>query len=220
MLKRHWCIVLPLLCLSRAWPHSNKPMAVHVWVPTAAHSRHQPPNCPVLSASLPCCGCPGAGGCGHTGRQDSFQMRETRGNHVCDGELLIPVTMAGGAWGVCPHGPQLDLPGSSTSSPQLWWARSLPCLQACPAAPVVLERPHMCWEHEQCPAGPAGFSSPMAAGEAMTAKRCHFLQLGFYRVGGRGAFIELCLHFWSFLRDTFSHERPAWSQLLHGGLWG
>lgn len=51
----------------------------------------------------------------------------------------------------------------------------------------------------------------------MTAKRCHFLQLGFYRVGGRGAFIELCLHFWSFLRDTLSRERPAWSHLLRSG---
>lgn len=43
---------------------------------------------------------------------------------------------------------------------------------------------------------------------------------GVLQGGGRGAFIGLCLHFWSFLRDTFSHECPAWSHLLRGGLWG
>lgn len=188
------------------------------WSPRLPTAGTSPPT---ALSSLPHCHVVGAlelGGCGHTGHQDRSQMGETRDNHVCDGELLIPVTMAGGAWGVCPHGPQLDLPGSSTSSPWLVVGMKRALLPGQSSCPSGDGKAPCAGDMGTCPTGPAGRSSPTAAGDATTAKRCHFLQLGFYRVGGRGAFIELCLHFWSFLRDTFSHERPAWSHLLRGGL--
>lgn len=114
----------------------------------------------------------------------------------------------------------VHLPGSSTSSPQLLVGMKpalLPGLSSCPSGAGKAPR---AGDMGMCPTGPAGLSSPMAAGDMMTAKHCHFLQLGFYRVGVGGAFIELYLRFWSFLKDTFSHERPAWSCLLRGGLWG
>lgn len=136
-------------------------------------------------------------------------MGETGANHVCDGELLVLVTVAGGAWGVLSPWPQLDLPGSSTSSPRLVVGTKPALFAGLSSCPSGARKVPRAGDMGMCPAGPAGFSSPTAAEDATTAKRCHFLQLGFYRVGGRGAFTELCLHFWSFLRDISSHEPPA-----------
>lgn len=136
-------------------------------------------------------------------------MGETGANHVCDGELLVLVTVAGGAWGVLSPWPQLDLPGSSTSSPRLVVGTKPALFAGLSSCPSGARKVPCAGDMGMCPAGPAGFSSPTAAEDATTAKRCHFLQLGFYRVGGRGAFTELCLHFWSFLRDISSHEPPA-----------
>lgn len=183
MLERLWCIALLLLFLSRAWPHSSKAVAVHAWVP-------QPPmastNLSTSLFSLLHCHVVGAlelGGCGHTGHQDRSQVRERGASHVCDAELLIPVTVAGGASGACPHGPRLHLPGSSTSSPRLvvdMKPALLPGLSSCPSG---AGKAPCAGDMGTCPAGPSGFS-PTAAGDTTTAKRCHFLQLGFYRVGG------------------------------------
>lgn len=142
--------------------------------------------------------------------------RERQGAITCVMESCSSLSPWLGVLGEsCPHSSQLNLPGSSTSSPWLVVGTKPALLAGLSSCPSGARKAPCAGDMGTCPAGPAGFSSLTAAGDATTAKRCHFLQLGFYRVGGRGAFIELCLHFWSFLRDTFSHERPAWS---HGGL--
>lgn len=76
------------------------------------------------TTALSCCRALGAlelGGHGRMGHWDRSQMAETGANHACGREPLVPVTMAGGVWGICPYGPLLplpgDLPGSDCGSP-------------------------------------------------------------------------------------------------------
>lgn len=67
----------------------------------------------IALSSLPHCramGAPELGGHGHAGHWGRSQMEETGANHASGGELLFPITVAGGAWEVCPHSPQLPLP--------------------------------------------------------------------------------------------------------------
>lgn len=102
--------------------------------------------------------------------------------------------------------------------------------------PMVPSPPWLHSKHGKCPcpgggegaapppshAAVSSIQSPQAV-PLWVPQPCSLLPLGlrqlqsaatFYRwdfagVGGRGgAFLELCLHFWSFLRDTFSRQPP------------
>lgn len=119
-------------------------------------------------------------------------------------QLLVPVTAAGGIWGGCPRGPQPSLAAVKAWGTSLsrWWGRSRAASQPC-----------CCEQHAEPPGCPSvGPPALLAAprGAAPAAKCCHFLPLGFCRGGreGGGAFLEPCLHFWSFLRETFSRRPP------------
>lgn len=77
------------------------------------------------------------------------------------------------------------------------------------------------WVHvrAQVPSSPLAALPPSSRGCA----GCKVLPLftaGVLQGGGKGTFTEPCLHFWSFLRDTFSCASPAWNHLLPGGLRG
>ncbi|KAM6055667.1 G protein-regulated inducer of neurite outgrowth 1 isoform 1-T3 [Theristicus caerulescens] len=214
-LERRWCITVPPLCLPRAWPRSGQPAAVHTWVPVAAQGggvRPSPPQpCPLCPAAVPWV-------------PRSWEDVATQGTGTdLKWERLGPTTPAvesrSSPWlealGKIPTAPSpplpRDLPGGDRQSPGHILTSAGGGDEACPATGPI--------QPPQCRRGPVRWGcgrvslrgclqprwllSPTAAGDAPAARCCHFLQLGFYRAGGRGAFIEPCLHFWSFLRDTY-----------------
>lgn len=235
VLERCWCVAVPPLCLPRARPCSDQPMAVHMRVSTAAQCRGVQPGPP-----QPCPLCPTA--VPWVPRSSKDVATRGTGTHlkwerlgpttaVVESHLSpslwlealgesVPMVPSSPCLGIC-LGAAIRALGTSLPWLVVGMKAALPLgLSSCPGA---REAPHA-GDVDACPcvgpSGPAGCSRLMAARDAKAAKRCHFLQLGFYRVGGGGAFIEPCLHFWSFLRDTFSHACPAWSHLLPGGLRG
>lgn len=178
--------------------------AVHTRVPVAAQGggvQPSPPHpCPLCLTAM---GALELWGHGHVGHWHRSEMEETGQprlwwraacpHHRCGWRhlgSLFPQPPALPTWG---------LPGGGHQSPG-------PIL----AALVVEMKPDLPSSLLCRSLQPHWLLSPTAAGAAQAAKRCHFLQLGFYRAGGRGAFTELCLHFWSFLRDTFGvHILPG-----------
>jgi len=175
--------------LSRAAPSPRPGVLVAARAGGVQPSLPQP--CPLSPAALPWVpwSWEDMAGVGHWGRA---QMGETGASCCCGGELLVPVPVAGGAWELRPHGPQTLLPGDSHGSPGLILATAGGGDEACPATgPVppspVPERPCVLgtWARVPTRVPPA----PTAARGAPAANRCHFLQLGFYRVGGGGGLL-------------------------------
>lgn len=155
-------------------------------------------------------------------------MRETGANRTCGGEPLVPVTVAGGTREVCPHGPQPPCPGTclgaairaqGTSSPRLVVGMK-PAMPPGPSSLPSAGEALCVGDVGAGPSSPAGYSPPRQLGMRWLQSAATLYSWGFTGLGGRGAFIEPCLHFWSFLRDTFSCARPAWNHLLPGGLRG
>lgn len=82
--------------------------------PAHGRARLGPRGCPgwghLAQPAIALSSLPQLGGHGHVGHRGRSQMQETGANHASDGELLVPITVAGGTWEVCPRSPQLPLP--------------------------------------------------------------------------------------------------------------
>lgn len=70
------------------------------------------------------------------------------------------------------------------------------------------------------PLGPLASPLRRQLGTRRLQNAATFYSWGFTGWAGGELLLNCVCIFWSFLRDTFSHEPPAWSHLLRGGLWG
>lgn len=166
--------------LTSLWPCMRGPPRLPR-VGAFSSARHSP----VLSAPPLCCGCAGAGrtwprralGLISNVRDWGQPHLWWRAAHPCHR-----------GWRRCPCGPQLLLPGSGHQSLRHVLTIAGGGDEASPAAREAPRARDLGTCPCAGPSGPTGCSPVTAAVSAPAAKRCHFLQLGFYRAGGEGGF--------------------------------